>query len=88
MENAFKHGVKGSVDTGFIKLNLEMEEKELTFSIINNKGKAINIPGKHENGIGLENIRKRLNLIYPGKHRMEVTDFESQFEVALNIHLY
>jgi len=88
VENAFKHGVKGSVDNGFIKLILEMEEKKLTFSIINNKGKAIIIPGKHESGIGLENIRKRLNLIYPGKHKMEVADSESQFEVILNIHLY
>ena len=38
-------------------------------------------------GIGLENVKKRLQLLYPGKHQLEVSDRDSEFSVNLTIEL-
>ncbi len=85
VENAFKHGMKGSVDAHFIRLSMNIKEDQLIFSIKNNKGKAIKIRNETEGGIGLGNIKKRLNLIYPDRHTLKIMDSEFEFGVELII---
>ena len=87
VENAFKHGMKGSVDTQFINIGMDMNDTHIVFHIKNNKGSALKIKSEIEGGIGLENIRKRLNLIYPSRHSMNVKDSKQEFEVELKIQL-
>ncbi|MDX2444504.1 MAG: histidine kinase [Bacteroidales bacterium] len=87
VENAFKHGMKGSVDTRFIYISMDMDDTHLIFNIKNNKGTAVKVKSEIEGGIGLENIRKRLNLIYPNRHIMNVGDSKLKFEVELKIQL-
>jgi len=87
VENAFKHGMKGSVDTQFINISMDMSDTHIVFHIKNNKGSAVKIKNEIEGGIGLENIRKRLNLIYPSRHSMNVKDSKQEFEVELKIQL-
>jgi len=87
IENAFKHGMKGTVDTHFVKLSLDVKEDHLKFYIKNNKGKAINVSNETEGGIGLGNIKKRLILIYPDRHTLKIMDSGSEFGVELEILL-
>ncbi|WP_420387673.1 sensor histidine kinase [Roseivirga sp.] len=84
IENAFKHGVKGVSDSGFIKISLEVD-RHISFSISNNKGIIDDMEQGKYGGIGLENVRRRLELIYPAKHELDIHDSEQIFEVKLTL---
>lgn len=68
VENAFKHGA-GMVKDPFIHIEIKVEEPMLFFSVTNNYHGA---PKK--SGIGLSNLRSRLELLYPGCHSLTITD--------------
>jgi len=70
LENAFKHGVDSLVENAFIKLSLEVKEDSIWFQIVNNYNLEEEIEAG--NGIGLDNLKKRLALIYPDKHSLVV----------------
>jgi two-component system LytT family sensor kinase len=85
VENAFKHGV-GSRGEGFINLAVEVEDGELVFQVKNpvlDKGKSVQ---KHS-GIGLDNVGKRLSLLYPGRHTLVIAEEDGLFDVELSIRL-
>lgn len=84
IENAFKHGVKGVSDSGFIKISLEVD-RHISFSISNNKGIIDDMEQGKYGGIGLENVRRRLELIYPAQHELDIHDSEEMFEVKLTL---
>ncbi|MGN7720233.1 sensor histidine kinase [Chitinophaga sp. 22620] len=68
VENAFKHGIEAVEGDAFLRIYLKAGEKGLTF-ICENPIAEAGTP-EEKNGIGLQNLRKRLALLYPGKHRM------------------
>lgn len=85
VENAFKHGV-GSKGEGYIHLNFRLNGDELHFQIENP------ILGKEESwkkhpGIGLDNVKKRLQLLYSGRYRLDISDSKGIFKVELTIRL-
>jgi LytS/YehU family sensor histidine kinase len=85
VENAFKHGVNAQFGRSFVKMRLYAGADSLQFHIVNNKP-----PNNRQNhtaggGIGLENIRKRLQLIYPGKHSLTAGDEPDLFQVELTV---
>ena len=82
LENAFKHGVETQSDNAFIKMHLESDDKAIIFTIENNFD-AAEIP--EENGIGLENLKHRLKLIYPNKHEFNISEKDSVCKVNLII---
>ncbi len=84
IENAFKHGVKGVSDAAFIQLKLNVEEG-IAFQIMNNKGKVDDMENGKYGGIGLENVRRRLELIYPNSHSFDIVDGVDVFEVKLSL---
>ncbi|MBO3698220.1 sensor histidine kinase [Roseivirga sp. E12] len=84
IENSFKHGVKGVSDDGFIDLQLDLS-KGIELTLKNNKGQVDDMEEGKYGGIGLENVKRRLALIYPGKHIFEVNETDSVFEVKLTI---
>ena len=84
VENSFKHGVKGVSDAAFVDISLNLENA-VSFTIKNNKGKIDDMEAGKYGGIGLENVRRRLALIYEGKHEFEVNESEVEFEVKLTI---
>lgn len=84
IENAFKHGVKGVSDSAYINLLLNVEEG-IEFRIVNNKGKVDDMEKGKYGGIGLENVRRRLELIYQGNYEFEVLNREYEFEVKLKL---
>ncbi|MEC7753198.1 MAG: histidine kinase [Bacteroidota bacterium] len=84
IENAFKHGVKGVSESAFIEMTLNVG-KGIEFNIINNIGKVDDLEQGKYGGIGLENVRRRLELIYPKSHEFEIAETEKVFEVKLKM---
>ncbi len=68
VENAFKHGIEVVEGDAFLHIRLKADEKGLAFICGNSAAEAGTAEGN--SGIGLQNLRKRLALLYPGKHRM------------------
>lgn len=83
VENAFKHGVVNDPSRP-VKINLKITDRLLTFTVSNkiNRGQK-----DHSSGVGLVNIRRRLELIYPGKHEMLVSENGETYKTILNITL-
>lgn len=84
LENAYKHS-PAKLDSGEIKVIVVIKNSDLTFAIQNPIGKKDERMIKEPGGVGLQNIRKRLHLIYPGKHVFETESSEGVFKVILNI---
>lgn len=87
LENAFKHGAKGSSGRSFIRLDVEIEKNKLIFSVENNKGIVDEIKTDDYGGLGLENIKRQLELLYPGKHILNIKDMKDSFTVQLQLSL-
>lgn len=85
IENSFKHGLKGEKGENFVKIRLKNSPTFLSFIISNNKGKVDHDEHDKYGGIGLENVRKRLNLIYGSRAELRINDSNDQFEVTVNI---
>ncbi|NJO69535.1 MAG: histidine kinase [Bacteroidetes bacterium] len=84
VENAFKHGVSYK-DNSFINIDLKITESNLEFRCKNSiSGKPVNLS---ESGIGLENARKRLLLLFPETHKLLIHQHDNIFEVNLTIQL-
>jgi LytS/YehU family sensor histidine kinase len=85
IENAFKHSLS-SIDKG-IKIEIEISFKEEGKIIFNCYNNYEDLPNNKDlgKGIGLENVKRRLNLLYPEKHHLHITDKEGEFIVQLKI---
>ena len=83
-ENCFKHGGPGPDGLFHVKVWLRADERQLQFRICNDKK-----PGRKTaattGGLGLRNIRQRLELLYPGRHKLAIHDLPDRFEVELGI---
>ncbi|MCE7994758.1 MAG: histidine kinase [Roseivirga sp.] len=84
VENAFKHGSFATVGESHIHVKLHLEENKLTFKVDNStKSKA----RKEPEGTGIANVKRRLELLMPEKHTLEVTPGDSRFYVKLELSL-
>ncbi|MEM8898028.1 MAG: histidine kinase [Bacteroidota bacterium] len=84
LENAFKHGVESLAENAFITLSLSTSPKNIQFSISNNYEST----GQAGGGIGMENLKKRLALIYPNQHQLDITQTEDTYTVNLAIDIH
>ena len=84
LENAFKHGISNSSDKCWIRARLDVNETRLIYTIANSKVKIVPYPADGE-GIGLKNVKRRLDLSYPGKHKLDINDREDSYSVILTI---
>lgn len=87
VENSFKHGLKGEIHDSYVRIKIETTAQTLLFNIKNNKGENVEIADSKYKGIGIENVKKRLELIYPGKHSLVISENEEKFEVNLQIQM-
>ncbi|MBP7808202.1 MAG: histidine kinase [Bacteroidia bacterium] len=83
VENAFKYGVS-TQENSVIDIAINIENNNLNVSVKNTK---IRTDTKNKLGLGIENTKKRLSLIYPGKHNLEIKDSEKDFSVHLTLTL-
>jgi two-component system, LytTR family, sensor kinase len=86
VENAFKHISHHKNQLNFITLHLGMNNGSFHFTIENSKETIEKTTEKHA-GIGLNNVKRRLELLYPGKHRLKITNRADTFNVDLSIKI-
>lgn len=86
VENSFKHGASKMISHPFVKLSILVEKNELLFTITNNKPSASEAESPKGN-IGLKNVRKRLELLYPGAHYLNIVSERDIHTVQLTLHL-
>jgi hypothetical protein len=86
VENAFKHVSHFNNMADEIKIHFAVSGGELQFSVVNS---CQNMQGKEGTspGIGLSNVRRRLELLYPAKHDLQINRSENIFSVSLKINL-
>ncbi len=84
LENAFKHGVEKMREHAFICLEMQSEGKKLSFTIENNFNE---LTSNHKKGIGLDNLRKRLNYLYNNKYELVIEKRETNYKVLLTLNL-
>lgn len=85
VENAFKHGVSKKSEKGWLHGKIRVGPSALEVTIENSKS---NMQGKEgKGGIGLANLRKRLELLYPARHSLRVEDRQERFSVFMEINL-
>lgn len=85
VENAFKHGIDNQ-GKGFIRIHLSSSDQALNFSVNNSRFPERDASPEHK-GIGLENVRKRLEHLYPDKHILEINASEEEYKIKLRITL-
>jgi sensor histidine kinase YesM len=85
LENAFKHS--GGAEKDFVSAEIRIEKNKLNFTVENSKGKADTVKEKENRGLGLENIRRQLELLYPGKYFLEIKNLPDRFFVQLQLDL-
>jgi two-component system, LytTR family, sensor kinase len=86
VENAFKHGT-GMIEDAQIDITLKAENNLLSFTVRNKFNPETNEIKDASSGIGLTNVKRRLNLLYGNKHTLLITEKEPWFIVSLQIFL-
>ncbi len=84
VENAFKHGIDFK-QTSFIKIDLEVIEGDIHFKVLNSKNDAWARDLNEPSGIGLENVKRRLKLLYPQSHVLQISEQDDKFEIQLSL---
>lgn len=84
VENSYKHGASESRFESKIEIDLRLKNDELTFSIKNNKEPDLQ---NNPQGLGLQNVRRQLQLVYPDHHELKIIEEEKSFSVFLKINL-
>lgn len=88
LENSFKHGLTNALTQGFVHISLLVERQHISFYIENTKPETTPVQDrKRSGGIGLVNVRRRLQLLYPGKYELSVKDNPNTYAVSLEMDL-
>lgn len=86
MENSFKHGASKMLQDSWIRLMINIDDDRLSFNLSNSKPvSSQSTNGK--NGLGLRNVKRRLELLYPKTHSLNIVSKDDQFHVHLDIGL-
>lgn len=86
IENALKHSDIEKINESYIAIKVNSDKNHIHFKVENSKPKSI-INKDQVGGIGLENVKKRLAILYPEKHELNISENKSTFKVQLTIHL-
>ncbi len=84
VENAFKHGAAESRFHSFVHIYIKVKNKNLIFNVENSV--ELSNPKDYHSGIGLNNVRRQLELLYPG-HELKVEERDQSFFVSLRLNL-
>lgn len=82
LENAFKHGVESLTENGFIYIRMSVDNGLIHFEIENNFEET---EANKSVGIGIDNLKQRLALLYPNKHKMQIEVKDSVYKFNLKI---
>ena len=88
VENSFKHGTSKMLAHPYVILNITIQESILYFKLTNSRPsetEEISVNGNR--GLGLKNVKKRLDILYPGSHELQIIDEPASYNVWLKIAL-
>jgi hypothetical protein len=86
VENAFKHGISLK-EPSWIKIRLSCADKKVHLNVNNSVHKRLEDPEMGKSGIGQENVRKRLAILYPEKHLFQLYEAEDNYGANIKIDL-
>ena len=84
VENSFKYGLRSDIDSPYIHIDLQLKDNKFTFTIENNYSEVY-IENNNHSGVGIENIKKNLEIIYPKEHEFEIFKTKDTFRVTLKL---
>lgn len=84
LENAFKHGVSNNAPHSYVKISLTLDAKSIVYRVENSKIPR-NTQHEEKSGIGLQNVKRRLELSYPNQHDLLILDDEETYTVTLTL---
>ncbi len=88
IENAFKHGASNHLSGGFVHIHLHIEQNELNLYVENAKPEVQPaIQHKRSGGIGLVNVKRRLDIVYPKNYQLDIHDNPNTYGVNLWMQL-
>lgn len=89
IENAFKHGVKAGIEKAYVHINISTGNGRLHMNITNSKPPAteVKMAVKESGGIGIKNVQRRLEMLYPLKHKLRLSKSRESYTVDLKIDL-
>lgn len=89
LENAFKHGLSNHIEHGFVRIRMQVDGQTVDFFIENTKApvRPQPDPNRRSGGIGLVNVHRRLNLIYPNRYDLRIDNNPNTYAVELTIEL-
>jgi len=85
IENAVKHGAQSTNEQSTIDISVSIKNTSLHFCVDNSKPPMVS--ASKRKGLGLENVKRRLNLLYPKSHKLEIDDKKKVYRVNLSIDL-
>jgi LytS/YehU family sensor histidine kinase len=86
VENAFKHISHKPNETNFVKLDMARNNGYFEFIVENSCEKGIYTTEQH-GGIGMNNVKRRLELLYPGTHQLTIDDDSDRFKINLKLKI-
>lgn len=87
VENSFKHGPTSTTDAASIDIDLQLIAHNLSFTVTNTRGEWHTAEPNVKGGIGMQNVRRQLDLIYPNHHQLTIQAPEHSYMIQLNIFL-
>ena len=80
LENAFKHGASEQIEKPWLGVDISVKNDTILYKIVNSKNENVE---ESKNGIGINNVKKRLELLYQGKYELKINDEGSFYVVSL-----
>ncbi len=88
LENSFKHGLNHQLGDGYVNVIMKVLDNKLLLRILNSKPLVTPLPvDKSSGGIGLANVQRRLNLLYPNQYKLDIADSDKEHIVELSLDL-
>ncbi|MGK6351337.1 sensor histidine kinase [Parapedobacter sp. DT-150] len=87
VENAFKHGFYTNIKDAFVKINVDIRNEELLCTVENSLFNKQHFQENNREGKGLENLKKRLELLYPKSSSIKITNTQHTYTTHLKITL-
>jgi sensor histidine kinase YesM len=86
VENSFKHCVSGETENAWVSIDITLKKNQLTIKVDNSKSNTDNKDEqKYREGIGLKNVKRRLELLYEGVYELKILDTEESYLVVLRL---
>lgn len=85
VENAFKHGVRKGIRNSWVNITAQTDDQRLYFSVANSKSMEVRQDSREKEGIGSNNVKRQLDLLYADRHQLTIEEKADSYTVTLEI---